>query len=181
MPAQPAGSTAAYAVVMNCSPADPQPAEARPARRLACFHPEPAAEPLLRDWLQPSRDALFRWTMAMATSDDGRRSIAQTAVAVQRLGGADDYSVWLYGAALQAACHQQRGLPEASLVGLPPELRALLRLVALRLLRREEALAWLAQRMDFVRGRLVQARLAGQSAPLPLDGHAALPDGAAPD
>ena len=66
--------------------------------------------------------------------------------------------------------HQDGGLPEASLAGLPPELRALLRLVARRALRREEAMALLSQRMDFVRSRLVQTRLAGQSAPAPLDG-----------
>ena len=40
-------------------------------------------------------------------------------------------------AALQAALHQDGGLPEASLAGMPPELRALLRLVARRALRRE--------------------------------------------
>jgi len=68
-------------------------------------------------------------------------------VAVQRLRGAGEFGAWLYAAALQAALHQHDGLPEASLVGLPPELRALLRLVARRALRREEAMALLAQRM----------------------------------
>ena len=50
------------------------------------------------------------------------------------------------------------------------DLPALLRLVARRELRREEAMALLPQRMDFVRSRLVQARLASHSAPAPLDG-----------
>jgi hypothetical protein len=139
-------------------------------RRLASFQAPRASEPLLRDWLQPSRDALFRWTMGMATSADGRRAIAETAVAIQRLRGSDEFGVWLLAAALQAAQCQHGGLPEASLAGLPPELRALLRLVARRVLRREEAMALLGQRMDFVRSRLVQARLAGQSASAPLDG-----------
>ena len=138
-------------------------------RRLASFQPARVADPLLRDWLQPSRDALFRWAMGMAASDQGRRAIAEVAVAIQRLRGPDEFSVWLYSAALQAALHQEGGLPEASLAGLPPELRALLRLVAQRELRREEAMALLAQRMGFVRGRLVQTRLARQSAPMRLD------------
>lgn len=108
----------------------------------------------------------------MATCADGRRAIAETAVAIQRLRGSDEFGVWLFAAALQAALHQDGGLPEASLAGLPPELRALLRLVARRALRREEAMALLGQRMDFVRSSLVQTRLAGQSAPAPLDGWA---------
>lgn len=139
-------------------------------RRLARFHATRPAEPALQDWLQPSRDALFRWTMAMATSAEGRRAIAEMAVSIQRLRGPDAFGLWLYGSALQAAQHQRGGLPEGSLAGLPPELRALLRLVARRELRREEAMALLPQRMDFVRGRLVQARLASHSAPAPLDG-----------
>lgn len=144
----------------------------RAPRRLASFQPPRAAEPVLRHWLQPSRDALFRWTMGMATSADGRRAIAETAVAIQRLRGSDEFGVWLFAAALQAALHQDGGLPEASLAGMPPELRALLRLVARRTLRREEAMALLGQRMDFVRSRLVQTRMACQSAPVPLDGWA---------
>ena len=136
---------------------------------LASFHPTPMAEPLLREWLQPCRDSLFRWTMAMACSADGRRAIAEMAVAIQRLRGAAEFGVWLYAAALQAALHQHDGPPEASLVGLPPELRALLRLVARRALRREEAMALLAQRMDFVRRRLVQARFSSVCAPSSLD------------
>jgi|GEM_PF-1456144 hypothetical protein len=139
-------------------------------RRLANFQAPRAAEPLLRDWLQPSRDTLFRWTMGMATSADGRRAIAETAVAIQRQRGPDEFGVWLFAAALQAALHQDGGVPEASLTGLPPELRALLRLVAQHALRREEAMALLGQRMDFVRSRLVQTRLASHSAPAPLDG-----------
>jgi D-amino-acid dehydrogenase len=93
-------------------------------RRLANFQAPRAAEPLLRDWLQPSRDTLFRWTMGMATSADGRRAIAETAVAIQRQRGPDEFGVWLFAAALQAALHQDGGVPEASLTGLPPlELR----------------------------------------------------------
>jgi hypothetical protein len=141
-------------------------------RRLASFQPPRPTEPLLRDWLQPGRDALFRWTMGMATSADGRRAIAETAVAIQRLRGSGEFVAWLFAAALQAAQHQHAGLPEASLAGLPPELRALLRLVARRALRREEAMALLGQRMDVVRSRLVQTRLAAHSAPAPLDGRA---------
>ena len=139
-------------------------------RRLAAFQVARTAEPLLRDWLLHSRDALFRWTMGMAASVEGRRAIAEMAVAIQRLRGSDEFGVWLFAAALQAALHQDGGLPEASLAGLPPELRALLRLVARRALRREEAMALLGQHMDFVRSRLVHTRLAGQSAPAPLNG-----------
>ena len=112
------------------------------------FHVPRPPEPLLRDWMLPCRDTLFRWTMAMATSADGRRAVAETAVAIQRLRGPDAYGVWLFSAALQAAWHQHGGPPEASLVGLPPEVRALLRLVARRALRREQAMALLGQRMD---------------------------------
>ncbi|MES2717141.1 MAG: hypothetical protein V4795_15325 [Pseudomonadota bacterium] len=156
---------------MSPSPSDAPPQPPWTPRRLASFHPTRAAEPLLRDWLQPSRDALFRWTMAMATSAEGRRAIAEMAVAIQRLRGPAEFGVWLYAAALQAALHQEGSLPEASLAGLPPELRALLRLVARRALRREEAMALLAQRMGFVRSRLVQTRLAGQGAAPPLLDH----------
>jgi len=142
-----------------------------PARRLASFHPAPPPEPLLREWLQPSRDTLFRWVMAMAASDDGRRVIAEKAVAIQRLRGEVVFNAWLYATALQAAQLQCDDWPEASLAGLPPELRALLRLVAQQVLRREEAMALYAQRMGFVRRRLVQTRLALHSAPAPLDTH----------
>ena len=144
---------------------DTRPDSATATYRLASFHRVPTVEPLLRDWLQPSRDALFRWTMVMASSAQGRRAVAEMAVAVQRLRGAAEFGVWLYAAALQAALHQRDGLPETSLVGLPPELRALLRLVARRALRREEAMALLAQRIGFVRRRLVQARFASLSVP----------------
>lgn len=131
--------------------------------RLASFHPARVAEPVLRDWLAPARDALFRWTMGMAASADGRRAIAQMAVAVQRQRGPGEFGVWLYATALQAALHQTDGLAELSLAGLPPELRALLRLVAQRALRREEAMALLHQRLGFVRSRLLQARLASHA------------------
>lgn len=153
------------------APSDPSaPAAAWVPRRLASFHAGRPVEPALRDWLQPSRDPLFRWTMAMASSADGRRAVAAMAVSIQRLRGPDAFGLWLYGSALQAAQHQSGGLPEGSLAGLPPELRALLRLVARRALRREEAMALLPQRMDFVRTRLVQARLASHGTPAPLDG-----------
>lgn len=145
------------------------PGSATVPRRLANFRVQRPPEPALQEWLQPSRNALFRWTMGMATSDEGRRAIAEMAVAIQRLRGTDAFAIWLYGAALQAALHQGGGFPEASLVGLPPELRALLRLVARGDLRREEATALLPQRMDFVRGRLIHARLASQGAPAPQD------------
>lgn len=154
---------------MRRRPPTPPPQTPWVPRSLASFHPPRPAEPLLRDWLQPSRDVLFRWTMAMATSEAGRRAVAEMAVSIQRLRGPQEFGLWLYSAALQAALHQDGGLPEGSLTGLPPELRALLRLVARRELRREEAMALLAQRMDFVRSRLVQTRLANQSAPAPLD------------
>lgn len=132
-------------------------------RRLAVFHPAPPAEPLLRDWLRPSQDTLFRWTMAMASGDEARRHVAETAVAIQRLRGTDEFQGWLFATALQAARLQGGDLPETSLAGLPPELRALLRLVAHNGLRREEAVALLAQRMGVVRQQLVQKRLAGHS------------------
>lgn len=179
--AQPAVGPATYAGRMRPAPigfqpapqaASPPPDEpGAPAvpRRLANFHTPCPPQPALRDWLVPSRNALFRWTMSMATSGEGRRAIAEMAVSIQRLRGADAFGLWLYEAALQAAMHQGSGFPEESLVGLPPELRALLRLVARGDLRREEAMALLAQGMDFVRGRLVHTRLAGNSAPAPLD------------
>ena len=179
--AQPGCNQAAYAGGMHHLPSARQPAAAAapsPAvdpgsasvpRRLANFQVQRPSEPALRDWLQPSRNALFRWTMGMATSDAGRRAIAEMAVSIQRLRGTEAFGLWLYGAALQAALHQGGGFPEASLAGLPPELRALLRLVARGDLRREEAMALLPQRMDFVRGRLIHTRLASQTAPAMLD------------
>jgi len=170
---QPACWAGTYAVQMHRTPPNTGAASAWQPRRLAAFHPARPPEPLLRDWMRPSRDALFRWTMAMASSADGRRAVAAMAVSIQRLRGTDEFGVWLYAAALQAALHQPGGMPEASLTGLPPELRALLRLVAQRSLRREEAMALLAQRMGFVRSRLVQTRLASQHGAVPLDMSAA--------
>jgi DNA-directed RNA polymerase specialized sigma24 family protein len=152
------------------SPSDSAPVSRPAVLRLASFHRQLPPEPLFRDWLRPSRNALFRWTMAMASSGDGRRVIAATAVSIQRLRGDSEFTDWLYGAAVQAATHQQDGLDESSLTGLPPELRTLLRLVARGELRRVEAQALLSQHMGFVRRRLVQARLSGSlSAPAPLD------------
>ena len=119
------------------------------------------ADPLLRDWLAPHRDLLFRWAMGRALDSHSRRGFAETAVAIQRLRGRPDFLVWLYGAAVQAAVGQMAygGLPEATLAGLPPELRTVLRLVSRAELRPEEATALLAQRMGYVRGRLLQTRL----------------------
>lgn len=135
---------------------------ARPMR----MHPVEALPPALHEWLRPSRDALFRWVMSMAVCDEGRRAIAETAVAVQRLQGGDALHRWLYATALQAAAaHAPEGLPERSLSGLAPELRALLRLVSRGVLRREEAMALFGQPIDRVRSRLVQTRLALQTAP----------------
>jgi hypothetical protein len=131
-------------------------------RALASFHPTGRmAEPLFRDWLAAHRDVLFRWAMARADDADSRRAFAEMAVSIQRLRGANEFMAWLYGAALNAARHQARAgcLPENAYVGLAPELRAVLRLVAHGDMRREEAIAMLAQRMGYVRGRLVQTRL----------------------
>ena len=116
---------------------------------------------LLREWLAGSQDALFRWLMAIAVGEEGRRAVAQVAVAMQRLRGSTDYAHWLYATALQAASLQAGDVVamEPTLVGLPPELRALLRLVAQGVLRREDALALLAQRMGYVRRSVLQARL----------------------
>ena len=158
----------AYAGDMTSSPTSTRHPTTWVPRRLAAFHAAPVSEPLLRDWLAPSRDALFRWTMGMAASAQGRRAIAEMAVAVQRQRGAGEFGVWLYAAALQAALHQPDGLADASMAGLPPELRAVLRLVARRALRRAEAMALLAQRLGFARRRLLHARLAA----MPLAGKA---------
>ena len=133
-------------------------------RHFANFRaPAAAPEPLLRDWLAPHHDTLFRWTISRAGSADDRRAMAEVAVAIQRLRGSSEFLAWLFGAALQAAQQEggQGGLNEHALTGLPPELRALLRLVARQELRAAEAMALLAQRMGYVRGRLVRTRLGG--------------------
>lgn len=144
--------------------ASPQPLGA--AAGLACppaafFTTAAKMNLLLRDWLAPHRDLLFRWAMGRAVDSDSRRGFAETAVAIQRLRGRAEFVVWLYGAAVQAALGQVAcgGLPEATLAGLPPELRTVLRLVSRAELRPEEATALLAQRMAYVRGRLLQTRL----------------------
>jgi len=132
------------------------------ARSPAAFHPvNRVSEPLFRDWLAPHSDVLFGWTMARMPDADGRRGLAEVAVSIQRLRGRSEFVAWLYGAALHAAQQQARqgGLLEASLAGLAPELRAVLRLVARSELRPEEAAALLAQRMGYVRSRLVRTRL----------------------
>ena len=131
-------------------------------RRLADFRPMPGtSEPLFRDWLGAHRETLFRWTMTHSQGADARRELAEMAVAVQRLRGLPEFMAWLFGAALQAAAeHADRGgLAEADLAGLAPELRTVLRLTSRNEFRREEAVALLAQRLGYVRGRLLQSRL----------------------
>lgn len=131
-------------------------------RRLASFTLLPTvAEPLFRDWLVPHKEALFRWVMGRCGHGDARRELAESAVAIQRLRGQPEFVAWLYGAALQAAQYQPAFgvLREADLAGLAPELRSVLRLMARGELRLEEAMALLAQRIGYVRGRLLQTRL----------------------
>jgi hypothetical protein len=114
---------------------------------------------------------MFRWAMALAGTPPmgsdlaARRTFAETAVALQRQEGPARVISWLFGESLLAAQrHAQRGvLPETLLAGLPPELRAILRLVARGDLRAEEAWALLPQHMGFVRRSLVQARLGPQA------------------
>lgn len=140
----------------------PHPTAGKMPLSLAPFHAAGrTVEPLFRDWLAAHRDVLFRWTMARATDADSRRAIAEVAVSIQRLRGPGEFLSWLYGAALQSALHAARegGLPESALVGLAPELRSVLRLVAHEAMRPEEASALLSQRMGYVRSRLVQTRL----------------------
>ena len=132
------------------------------ARRLADFRLMPGtAEPLFREWLVPHRETLFRWTMARCGQAETRREMAETAVAIQRLRSEPEFLAWLFGAALQAAADHLRlgGLREAELAGLAPELRAVLRLTSRGHFRREEGVAMLAQRLGYVRGRLLQTRL----------------------
>jgi len=133
-----------------------------PSIRLAQFFPVlRTAEPLFRDWMAAHRDVLFGWTMARTPNPVARRDLAQTAVAVQRLRGSAEFGAWLYGTAVQLAHAEAAGggLPEPALAGLAPELRAVLRLVSRGGLRPEEATALQAQRLGFVRCRLLQTRL----------------------
>ena len=104
---------------------------------------------------------LFGWAMARGLDAVARRDLAATAVAIQRLRGSAEFLAWLYGTAVQLAHAQAAcgGLPEAALAGLAPELRAVLRLVSRGALRPEEATALQAQRLGFVRCRLLQTRL----------------------
>ena len=132
------------------------------ARRLAVFRLMPGtAEPLFQEWLVAHRETLFRWTMARCGQAETRREMAETAVAFQRQRSEAECLAWLFGAALQAAADQlaQGGLREADLAGLAPELRAVLRLTSRGDLHMAEAVAMLAQRLSFVRGRLLQTRL----------------------
>ena len=127
-------------------------------------------------WLSQHREAMFRWAMALAGTPpvgadiDARRIFVETAVAVQRQEGSPRMDSWLFGEALLAAQrHAVHGvLAETLLAGLPPELRAVLRLVARGALRAEEAWALLPQPMEVVRRSLVQARL---SPAAPRQGH----------
>ena len=131
-------------------------------RRLAAFRPMPGCtEPLFRDWLAGHRETLFRWTMQHCADADARRELAEMAVAIQRLRGAPEFIAWLFGAALQTAERRllQGGLQESDLAGLAPELRTLLRLVSRGEFRAAEAAALLAQRLGYVRGRLLQTRM----------------------
>ncbi|MEK8051919.1 hypothetical protein AACH10_16825 [Ideonella sp. DXS22W] len=122
-----------------------------------------SSEPVLRDWLPQHKDSLFRWTLARGGDAAARRGFAEGAVAIQRLRGEGEFVDWLLAAAVLAAHRDRRAvLASQALSGLPPELRALLRLVAQGDLRIEEALALLPQRMDYVRQRLVRTRLVTQ-------------------
>ena len=129
---------------------------------LAPFFPAVrTAEPLFRDWMAGHRDVLFGWAMARAQNTAARRCFAETAVAIQRLRGSAEFLAWLYGTAVQLAHAEAAsgGLPEPALAGLAPELRTVLRLVSRGGLRPEEATALQAQRLGFVRCRLLQTRL----------------------
>lgn len=131
-------------------------------RRLASFRPMPdRAEPLFREWMTGHRETLFRWTMHHCANTDARRDLAELAVSIQRLRGSSEFVAWLFGAALQSAERRiaDGGLQEPDLAGLAPELRTVLRLVSRGELRSPEAMAMLAQRMGFVRGRLLQTRM----------------------
>jgi DNA-directed RNA polymerase specialized sigma24 family protein len=126
----------------------------------------------MQRWLAAHKDAMFRWAMALAGTPPmgsdlaARRTFAETAVALQRLDGPARVISWLFGESLLAAQrHADQGvLPETLLAGLPPELRAVLRLVARGDLRAEEAWALLPQHMGFVRRSLVQTRLSSTHA-----------------
>ena len=129
---------------------------------LAPFFPAVrTAEPLFRDWMVGHRDVLFGWARARAQDTAARRCFAETAVAIQRLRGSAEFLAWLYGTAVQLAHAEaaRGGLPEPALAGLAPELRTVLRLVSRGGLRPEEATALQAQRLGFVRCRLLQTRL----------------------
>ncbi len=132
-------------------------------RRPATFFPGVGAdEPLFRDWLRGHREAMFRWTLGRAANESSRREFVQAAVSIQRLRGEPEFLAWLYGAALQSASSQGAGgLPEATLAGLAPDLRSVLRLVSRQAMRLEEAVALMPQRVSYVRGRLLQTRMRG--------------------
>ncbi|MDT7833705.1 hypothetical protein [Aquabacterium sp. OR-4] len=117
----------------------------------------------MRDWLAAHKDGLFRWVLARGDDAAARRGFAEGAVAIQRLRGEGEFVDWLLAAAVLTARRNSAELQAGSaLAGLPPELRALLRLVSRGDMRIEEALALLPQRMDYVRQRLVRTRLGAQ-------------------
>ena len=119
-------------------------------------------DPLFGRWLLSHREMLFRWTLARANQAGTQRVFAAAAVSIQRLRGSAGFDRWLYGAAVHSAAAAHGlpgGLPEASMAGLAPELRTVLRLVARGALRTEEAQALLSQHLGYVRGRLLAARL----------------------
>ena len=132
-------------------------------RRPATFFPGVGAdEPLFRDWLRGHREAMFRWALGRAADVSSRREFVQAAVSIQRLRGEREFLAWLYSAALQSASsHGAGGLPEATLAGLAPDLRSVLRLVSRQEMRLEEAVALMPQRVSYVRGRLLQTRMRG--------------------
>ena len=141
--------------------ADDTTGDIRPIGRAPFFPAVRTAEPLFRDWMVGHRDMLFGWAMARAQDPAARRCLAETAVAIQRLRGSAEFLAWLYGTAVQLAHAEaaRGGLPEPALAGLAPELRTVLRLVSRGGLRPEEATALQAQRLGFVRCRLLQTRL----------------------
>ena len=141
--------------------ADDTTGDIRPLGLAPFFPAVRRAEPLFRDWMVGHRDVLFGWAMARAQDPAARRGLAETAVAIQRLRGSSEFLAWLYGTAVQLAHAEAAsgGLAEPALAGLAPELRTVLRLVSRGGLRPEEATALQAQRLGFVRCRLLQTRL----------------------
>lgn len=113
-----------------------------------------------RGWLDAHSDALFGWTMALTPAGESRRAQAEVAVSIQRLSGRHGYLGWLLAAATQLAHRAApRGLAETGLNGLPPELRAVLRLVAQGDWPPAQVMSLLDEPMGPLRKRLVLACL----------------------